>query len=200
MTDTPAAQAKPSNWNLPNILTVGRIVCVPIFLWLLLVHDGEHVGWRFAALAMFAVAIATDRIDGEIARRRNLITDFGKIADPIADKALVGGALIGLNLIGLLPVWVTVVILGRELAVTVIRFIVIRRVVMPAGRGGKLKTVLQAMALALFIAPLELLFGGLATAPGWAVLVLAIVVTVVTGFDYAIKAARLWRGTEPGSG
>ena len=188
--------APPSNWNLPNALTVGRIVLVPFFLWLLLIQDGQAAGWRWAALGLFLVAIITDRIDGDLARKHNLITDFGKIADPIADKALIGGALIGLNLIDVLPVWVTVVILGRELAVTLIRFVVIRRGVMPASRGGKLKTVLQSVALAWFIAPLELLLGGWAHWPGWVVLIVAVVVTLVTGVDYVVKAARLWRGTD----
>ncbi len=191
----PAAPA-PDNWNLPNALTVGRIVLVPFFLWLLLIDGGQSPLWRWAALALFLVAIITDRIDGDLARRRNLITDFGKIADPIADKALIGGALVGLNVIGILPVWVTVVILGRELAVTAIRFVVIRRGVMPAGRGGKLKTVLQAVALGWLTAPLELLIGGWAQWPGWAVLLVAVAVTLVTGVDYVVKAVALWRGTD----
>lgn len=173
-----------SVWNLPNALTVIRLMLVPLVVWLLL-HDGS--GWRIAAFVAFVIASVTDLADGEIARRRNLVTDFGKIADPIADKALTGGALICLSLIGELAWWVSVVILAREVGVTVLRFWVINRGVIAASRGGKLKTALQSVGIGLYILPL-----------GWpwtdvraAVLYLAVLVTVVTGFDYLVRAYRL---------
>ena len=143
-----------SPWNLPNALTVLRILLVPVFGWLLLTEGGEDLTLRWWALVVFLVAIATDWVDGHLARRQGLITDFGKLMDPIADKALVGTALIGLSVLGLLPWWVTVVILVREIGITLMRFVVIRRGVIPASRGGKLKTVLQAVGIAVVLAPL----------------------------------------------
>ncbi|MGO0576990.1 CDP-diacylglycerol--glycerol-3-phosphate 3-phosphatidyltransferase [Ornithinimicrobium panacihumi] len=169
-----------SPWNLPNALTVLRIFMVPVFGWLLLSHGGEDTTWRWWALVVFLVATATDWIDGWLARRHALITDFGKLMDPIADKALMGTALIGLSVLGLLPWWVTVVILVREIGITLMRFVVIKRGVIPASKGGKLKTVLQAVGLSLLIAPL----GGMLGTLGLWVMYAAAVVTVVTGIDY----------------
>ncbi|MFC0359429.1 CDP-diacylglycerol--glycerol-3-phosphate 3-phosphatidyltransferase [Kytococcus schroeteri] len=192
-----AAAGQPSPWNLANALTVLRILMVPVFVWLLLRDPGAgedhlHSWWPFV---VFALAAVTDRIDGELARRRNLITDFGKIADPIADKALIGSALVCLSWIDLLPWWVTVVVLARELLITVVRFVVIRYGVMAASRGGKLKTVLQSVAVGLMLMPL----GGVVATIAWWVMLAAVVVTVVTGLDYLRDAARLWsrgrRGT-----
>ena len=142
-----AGPLAPSAWNLPNYLTVFRFVLVPVFGWLLLAEGGHVWGYRLAALAVFGVAMVTDSIDGDLARRRKQVTDFGKVADPIADKAMLGMALIGLSIIGIVPWWVTVIILVREVGVTVMRFVVIRHGVMPAGRGGKLKTALQTVAV-----------------------------------------------------
>jgi CDP-diacylglycerol--glycerol-3-phosphate 3-phosphatidyltransferase len=142
-----------SPWNLPNALTVLRILLVPVFGSMLLAQNGADAGQRFAALAVFVVAMITDRIDGDIARSRGLVTDVGKILDPIADKALLGMAFVGLSLIGLVPWWVTLLVLAREVGVTVVRFVVIRHGVMPAGRGGKIKTFAQAVALSLLILP-----------------------------------------------
>ena len=182
--------APPSNWNLPNALTVLRIVMVPLFGWLLLSNGGDDIGWRLAAFGCFVAAMVTDRFDGEIARRRGLVTTFGKVADPIADKALTGSAFVGLSLLGELPWWVTVVVLGRELLVTLLRFVVIRYGVIAASRGGKLKTVLQTVALCAYIlpvagvTPLHLLAIGMMAA--------AVVVTVWTGGEYVVQAVRVW--------
>jgi CDP-diacylglycerol---glycerol-3-phosphate 3-phosphatidyltransferase len=187
MTTPPAAQG--SAWNIPNALTVLRLVLVPVFLWLLFVEGGESSSMRVWAAAVFALATATDWLDGDIARRQGLVTDFGKIADPIADKALMGAALIGLSSLGELPWWVTVVILVREVGITLMRFVVIRYGVMAAGRGGKLKTLLQALGLLLLILPLT----GLLHSLGLWVMYAAVVVTVVTGLDYVVKAWRLYR-------
>ena len=102
-----------SNWNLPNALTTLRIVAVPFFGWALLTEDGRSPGWRWVAWAVFVLAMITDKIDGDLARKHNLITDFGKIADPIADKALTGAALVGLSMLGELAWWITLTIAAR---------------------------------------------------------------------------------------
>ncbi len=176
-----------SVWNAPNALTMLRIGLVPLFAWLLLTQDGDTDELRVWAAVVFLLAIGTDWLDGDLARRQGQVTDFGKIADPIADKALIGAALISLSLLGELPWWVTVVILVREIGITVMRFVVIRRGVMAAGRGGKLKTVLQSVGLVLLILPLA----GLLHMLGLLVMYAALVVTVVTGLDYVMQARRL---------
>jgi CDP-diacylglycerol--glycerol-3-phosphate 3-phosphatidyltransferase len=189
----------PSNWNLPNALTTLRIVMVPFFGWALLVDGGDSVTWRVVAWALFVAAMITDKIDGDIARSRNLITDFGKIADPIADKALTGMAFVGLSVIGELWWWVTVVVLLREWGITLLRIWVIRYGVMAAGSGGKLKTVLQTVALGFFILPIRLLQDdwGVAGDVLWGIAVLmmvaAVTLTVATGLDYVIKALAVRR-------
>jgi CDP-diacylglycerol--glycerol-3-phosphate 3-phosphatidyltransferase len=181
---TPAAVAAPGLVNIANALTMLRLVLVPVCV-ALLVEGGT--GFRVAAFAAFAVASLTDLLDGELARRRNLITDFGKIADPIADKALTGSALVTLSALGQLAWWVTIVILVRELAVTALRFWVIRRGVIAASRGGKLKTLLQVVAISLYILP-----GGF-TLVREVFMGAALVATVVTGVDYTARAIRLHR-------
>ena len=184
----PMAEPETSSWNVPNALTALRIVLVPVFAWMLLAHPDE-TGWRVATAAVFLGAILTDSLDGHLARKHNLITRFGKLADPIADKALTGMAFLGLSLVGELWWWVTVLMLVREWGITVMRFVVLRYGVMAAGRGGKLKTVLQAVAIMLYLLPL----------PGWAhgvavaVMLVALAVTVVTGLDYVRDAVRLRR-------
>ena len=180
----------PSRWNVANAVTIARIALVPFFVIALLAADGESVGWRLTATAIFLVAAASDRLDGYLARRDNLVTDLGKLLDPIADKLLIGSGLIGLSMLGELPWWVTVVILVRELGITAMRFMVLRYAVMPASRGGKLKTVLQVVAIALFLLPLDELpaaFGVIAVAA----MAAAVLVTLVTGVDYVRQALRL---------
>jgi CDP-diacylglycerol--glycerol-3-phosphate 3-phosphatidyltransferase len=167
-----------------NALTVLRLALVPLFVVLLLAGG---TGGRIAAFAVFLVASVTDVLDGRIARRRGLITDFGKIADPIADKALTGAALVTLSAQGELPWWVTAVILARELGVTGLRFWVIRHGVIAASRGGKIKTLLQVLAICLYVLPGP---PGIVRA---VVMGLAVVATVLTGADYAIRAVRLRR-------
>jgi CDP-diacylglycerol---glycerol-3-phosphate 3-phosphatidyltransferase len=189
----------PSNWNLPNALTTLRIVMVPFFAWALLVDDGDSVLWRFVAYLLFAAAMVTDKVDGDLARSRNLVTNFGKIADPIADKALTGMAFVGLSIIGELWWWVTIVVLVREWGVTALRFWVIRHGVIAASSGGKLKTLLQTVALGLLILPLRLLDGIWGTIGhvlwwvGCATMAAAVVVTVATGVDYIVKALAVRR-------
>jgi CDP-diacylglycerol---glycerol-3-phosphate 3-phosphatidyltransferase len=172
--------------NIANLLTGLRMVLVPVFLVALFVGDGHETNWRIVAFVIFATAVITDRFDGALARTYDLVTEFGKLADPIADKALIGAALIGLSLLGDLPWWVTVVILVRELGVTALRFAVLRDGVIPASRGGKLKTLVQAIAIGLFILPLP----GLWHTGAWVIMWAALVLTVVTGVDYVVSAVR----------
>ena len=194
---TPVSTPAPSSWNIANGLTVLRILLVPVYGWLLLSESGHDPTLRFWAAGVFVFATLTDRVDGDIARARGLVTNFGKIADPIADKALMGMAFVGLSVLGELPWWVTVVVLVREWGITVMRFVVIRHGVMPAGRGGKLKTALQSLGLTLFTLPLWTLPSGddWHTA-AWGVLALAVLVTVATGLDIALKAIRLRQTSE----
>ncbi len=169
----------------PTCSTVVRIFLVPVFV-VCLVHGGT--GWRLGALAAFGGASFTDFLDGQLARKRGLVTDFGKIADPIADKALTGAALITLSALGELPGWVTGLILARELGITVLRFAVIKRGVIAASQGGKLKTLLQIIAICLYVLPASL---GLPALVKEVVMGAALVVTLVTGADYVVRAVRL---------
>lgn len=174
--------------NIANWLTVGRIVLVPVVVIGL---TAGGTAWRMVALAAFLVASLTDLLDGRLARSRGLVTDFGKIADPVADKALTGAALISLSVLGDLPWWVTVLIMIRELGVTALRFWVIRRGVIAASRGGKLKTLLQIIAICLYILPWT---------PGilrWLAMAAALIATLVTGVDYLLRALRLRRAVRP---
>jgi CDP-diacylglycerol---glycerol-3-phosphate 3-phosphatidyltransferase len=173
-------------WNVANALTVVRLLLVPVFIVCLLAGG---TAWRLAALAAFCVASATDVLDGRLARSRGLVTDFGKIADPVADKALTGAALVCLSALGELPWWVTGVIMFREIGVTVLRFWVIRHGVIAASRGGKLKTVLQMVAIGLYILPLP----ASAAWVRWVLMTAAIAATVATGADYTARAFRLRR-------
>jgi CDP-diacylglycerol--glycerol-3-phosphate 3-phosphatidyltransferase len=194
LSDDPIAEpsSSVSAWNVANGLTVLRLLLVPVFAVLLFHDNGQNTVWRIWACVVFVLASITDRLDGELARRRGLVTEFGKLADPIADKALVGTALVGLSALGELPWWVTVVILIREVGVTLLRFWVIRHGVMPASRGGKVKTLLQGVAIGLYVLPLS----------GWlhvvAVIVMgaAVVLALITGADYVARALRLRRTTQ----
>ena len=171
--------------NIANLLTMARILLVPVFGWFLLAHP-HHAGFRIAAVIVFVVASLTDQLDGKLARDRGLVTEFGTMADPLADKALMGMALIGLSWLGELPWWVTVVILSRELGITLLRFWVIRHGVIPASRGGKAKTMTQAVAIGLYLLPLPDGVHWIAEV----VMALALVLTVVTGVDYVLSAMR----------
>jgi len=182
---------RPSNWNVPNAITVVRILLAPLFVWMLLADGDADGALRWAAAVLFIVAIATDGIDGAIARRHNLVTDLGKLLDPIADKILTGGALVCLSIIGELPWWVTIVILVREVGITVFRFVKLRDRVIPASRGGKLKTIAQSVALSLALLPLWLIVGD--EIMHWVNTVamsIALALTVYSGLDYLIAARR----------
>lgn len=203
------AEPQPSNLNVPNALTLLRILAVPVFGWMLLAHP-DDVGWRWATTGVFVAAMFTDFVDGWLARRHGLITSFGKLADPIADKALTGMALVGLSIIGELWWWVTIVILVREWGITLMRFLVIRYGVIAANRGGKLKTVLQTVGLVLFLLPLPQVASPFAVQMlpdllSWVVILAAALVTVLTGLDYLREAQRMRtayhaRGGRPADG
>ncbi|WP_300018997.1 CDP-diacylglycerol--glycerol-3-phosphate 3-phosphatidyltransferase [Pseudonocardia sp.] len=199
MSSTPAGP--PPVLNIANVLTGIRLLLVPVFVAALVAEDGLDPGWRLAAFGIFALASFTDSLDGDIARRRGLVTTFGTIADPIADKALTGSALIGLSALGFVPWWVTIVIMGRELGVTLLRLLVLRHGVIPASRGGKAKTALQTLAIGLYLLPLTELLGpgAVVDVVRWSVLGAAVVLTVLTGLDYVLRALRL-RATSTATG
>jgi CDP-diacylglycerol---glycerol-3-phosphate 3-phosphatidyltransferase len=188
----PVARADgPPRVNVANALTLLRMVLVPFFVVFLVASGMTGTGWRVAAALAFGVASATDFVDGWIARSFNQITSFGKVADPIADKALTGTALVLLSVYDALPWWVTGVILVREVGVTALRFWVIRRAVLPASRGGKVKTVLQLVAISWYIWPFP---PGLAEVGPW-LMAAAVVATLVTGADYVARVVRVRRPT-----
>ena len=168
----------------PNALTAVRLICVPVVAVLLWRDDPAS---RDLAAVVFVLAAVTDLLDGALARRTGTESAFGAFADPVADKALIGVALIGLSWLGDLPWWITAVIIVREVAVTVVRLVVLRHGVIPASRGGKVKTVLQIVAIAMY----------LAVGPSWwvdiaqAVMIAAVIVTVITGVDYLRRAREL---------
>ncbi|MET3860125.1 CDP-diacylglycerol--glycerol-3-phosphate 3-phosphatidyltransferase [Dietzia sp. 2505] len=174
--------------NIANVLTVLRIVLVPVFVVLFFVADAQDPWWRVGAFVVFALAMATDYVDGYLARRLGLVTDFGKIADPIADKALMAAAMISLSLVDELFWWVTIVILVREVGITLWRLFGVDHVV-AASKGGKLKTVTQTLGLGMLILPLPHWIWPLE----WAVIGVALVLTVYTGIDYLVKARQAAR-------
>ncbi|MDX8145243.1 CDP-diacylglycerol--glycerol-3-phosphate 3-phosphatidyltransferase [Lentzea sp. NBC_00516] len=173
--------------NVANVLTVARMLLVPVFLFSLFEAGGFDTTWRLIAFGIFAVASFTDHIDGTLARKHGLITDFGKIADPIADKALTGSALVGLSILDVLPWWITITIAVREIGITLLRFWVIRYGVIPASRGGKAKTLAQVIAIGLFVLPQNDVLQLIA----WVIMAVALVLTIVTGIDYVIHAFKM---------
>ncbi|WP_394551655.1 CDP-diacylglycerol--glycerol-3-phosphate 3-phosphatidyltransferase [Agromyces sp. MMS24-JH15] len=193
---TPAGSspARASNWNLPNAITVVRILAAPVFFWLLLADGGEGGTLRWVATALFVVAISTDWVDGYLARSRGLVTDLGKILDPIADKLLTSGALICLSILGEVPWWVTGLIVVREVGITVWRFVELGRGnVVPASSGGKLKTLVQAVAISFALAPFPTLLGEWMAWVNAVLMAAALVLTVWSGLLYVRDAVRLAR-------
>ena len=184
---SPPPATKVPLWNLANLVTMSRMVLVPVFVLVLFAHGGGDPAWRITAAVIFGVAALTDRLDGDLARRRGLITKFGTIADPIADKALIGAALVGLSLLGELLWWITVLIAVRELGVTALRFWVLQYGVIPASRGGKVKAFAQAVAIELYVLPLPVVVHPVR----WAAMGIAVLLTVITGVDYIARALRL---------
>ena len=175
-----------SEINLPNSITISRILALPFCAYALFKNGGDDSTWRIIAFVLFFLVGVTDFLDGKLARSRNTVTEFGKLLDPIADKALIGTVLISLSLLHSLPWWVTIVILTREIGITIFRFVVIRNGVIPANRGGKVKTIVQNFAAGFYILPLssslywfrELFMGA------------ALVLTVTTGVWYLVEASK----------
>ncbi len=203
MTTDDRAEHQVSNLNLPNVLTTLRIVMVPFFGWALLVDGGDSVLWRTVAFALFAIAMITDKIDGDIARARNLVTNFGKIADPIADKAITGMAFVGLSIVGDIWWWVTILVLLREWSVTILRLSLLKDVVIPAAHSGKVKTTLQALALGLLCLPLRQVDGALDTVGlvlfyiAEVLLAAAVAMTMWSGYEFFRDVRRQRRGRIP---
>ncbi|MEN9305486.1 MAG: hypothetical protein RLY76_754 [Actinomycetota bacterium] len=175
--------------NLPNILTIGRILALPFCAWALFKNGGNDPDWQIIAWCMFFVVGMTDVLDGRIARKRNQISSFGTLLDPIADKAFIATALIGLSILERMPWWVTIVILAREVGITILRFAVIKRGIIAASKGGKIKSLLQNFSVGFYMLPLpEYLF-----LPRDLLLGVAIILTMTSGYEYlrdVIKAGR----------
>ncbi|HUP99009.1 MAG TPA: CDP-diacylglycerol--glycerol-3-phosphate 3-phosphatidyltransferase [Aeromicrobium sp.] len=200
MTGSEAETQRPSNLNVPNALTVLRIAGVPLFGWLLLTQGGDDVRMRVWAFVAFCLLMITDRIDGDIARAKGLVTNFGKLADPIADKALTGMAFVGLATIlsGIYPWfwWVTIVLLVREWGITAMRFVVKKYGVMPASQGGRIKTTLQSVAIGGYVLPFELWDNTVSHVLRWGTHItmgIAVVFTLVTAVQYVRDAVHLRR-------
>ncbi|MFJ5108003.1 MULTISPECIES: CDP-diacylglycerol--glycerol-3-phosphate 3-phosphatidyltransferase [unclassified Glutamicibacter] len=185
-----SAQPPVPTLNIANVLTTIRIIMVPFFVWALMADNREQGLWRWVALGLFVVAMYTDKLDGDLARSRGLVTNFGKIADPIADKLLTGSALVCFSILAELPWWVTIVILVREWGITLLRVVVIRYGVIAANMGGKIKTVLQAIVIGLYLLPYTHTIDWLGTV-AWYLMLLTLAVTVVTGLEYLVKAGQL---------
>jgi CDP-diacylglycerol---glycerol-3-phosphate 3-phosphatidyltransferase len=195
VTRRPSVSRRVSAWNVANGLTVVRFVLIPVFVIFMVASEMTDPALRMAAAVTFGIASVTDLADGWIARRWQLVTSFGKVADPIADKALTGTALVLLSLYDALPWWVTIVILIREIGITLLRFWVIRYEVIGASRGGKVKTVLQILAIAWYLWPFP---SGLAAVGLW-IMGAALIVTLVTGVDYVISVVRMRRAAMAGA-
>lgn len=176
--------------QLPNAITIVRILCAPVFLWMLLADAGEGGALRWAAAALFIVAIATDGLDGYLARTHNIVTDLGKLLDPIADKVLTGLAFIGLSILAELPWWVTIVVLVREVGITIYRLIVVSNHVLAAAWMGKLKTVAQAVALSFALLPLAEVVGDWVIWVNIVTMWAAVILTVASGLDYVVSEVR----------
>jgi len=192
------AATPPSNLNIANVLTVLRIAGVPVFGWLLLTQDGQSIGFRLASWVAFMLLMITDKVDGDLARKHNLVTNFGKLADPIADKALTGMAFVGLAII--FDNWlfwtVTIIVLIREWGITLMRFVVKKHGVMPAGQNGKIKTVLQAFALGGYLLPFEIWNNPPSDVLRWithALMAGAVAITLSTAVQYVSDARALRR-------
>lgn len=191
-----AAAAKPvrsANWNAPNVITVVRILLAPVFVWMLFADNGADGALRWWAAVLFIIAIATDGVDGAIARRRGQVTDLGKLLDPIADKVLTGAALVSLSILGELWWWATILILVREIGITVWRLVQVGERVIAASSGGKIKTLTQAVAISLYLLPFWVLLGDWVHTVNTAVMLIAVALTVLTGLDYLWQAWRTGR-------
>jgi CDP-diacylglycerol--glycerol-3-phosphate 3-phosphatidyltransferase len=190
MAENKATSNEVSPWNLPNAITAVRILLVPVFVYVLFAHPDKADFGRWLAVLVFVVTISTDGLDGAIARKRGLVTNVGKILDPIADKALIGGALVALSVLDEVYWWVTVTILVREVGITVYRFAVIRRKIVSASGGGKLKTILQSIAVGFLLSPFDYYFGTGMFIFEQILLYAAYAITMFTGAQYLIASSK----------
>jgi CDP-diacylglycerol--glycerol-3-phosphate 3-phosphatidyltransferase len=183
-----------SIFNLPNIITMARILFVPLFIWTLVEFSNPESPLRWISVLTFIIIMSSDGVDGAIARKRGLITNLGKLLDPIADKALLGGALVTLSVLGEVSWWVTAIIMIRELGITAYRFVVIRQEVVAASSGGKLKTIFQGIMVGFVVSPLTAWFGDWYLIFESALVLFATLLTVSTGVQYMYAAAVARRG------
>lgn len=185
------ATATSNPWNLPNAITLARILAVPFFIWSLVSVSNDESVMRWVSVLIFIIIMASDGVDGAIARKRGIVTDLGKLLDPIADKALLGGALVTLSTLGEIAWWVTIVILVRELGITVYRLVVVNQKVIAASSGGKLKTIFQGVMVGFIVSPLTAWFPY-----DWyflfedGLVLTSVVLTVYSGLQYVIAAVR----------
>jgi CDP-diacylglycerol---glycerol-3-phosphate 3-phosphatidyltransferase len=194
MTSSAGTPGRSANWNLPNVITVVRILMAPLVFWLLLADGGADGPLRWWSAVLFIIAISTDWVDGWLARSRGLVTDLGKILDPIADKLLTSGALVCLSILGELPWWVTAIIVVREVGITIWRLVELRRGnVVPASSGGKLKTIVQSVAISFALVPLWTIFGPWIYWVNGVLMTAAVVLTLWSGLLYVRDAVQLAR-------
>jgi CDP-diacylglycerol--glycerol-3-phosphate 3-phosphatidyltransferase len=179
-----------SIFNLPNVITMARIIFVPFFIWTLVEFNNPESAMRWISVLVFIIIMASDGVDGAIARKRGLITNLGKLLDPIADKALLGGALVTLSVLGEVSWWITAVIMIRELGITAYRFVVIRNEVVAASSGGKLKTIFQGIMVGFVVSPLTAWFDQWYTYFELALVLFATALTLITGIQYMLAAFR----------
>lgn len=179
-----------SIFNLPNVITMARILAVPFFIWCLVEIGDSSSHLRWISTGIFILIMASDGIDGAIARKRGLVTNLGKLLDPIADKALLGGALVTLSVLGEVAWWVTVAIMLRELGITAYRFVVIKKRVVPASAGGKLKTIFQGIMVGFVLSPFQAYFGSWYLWFENALVAIAVFLTLWTGIQYLVAAAK----------
>ncbi len=172
--------------NLPNALTIFRILALPFCAYALFKNGGDDDSWRIIAFTLFFIVGLSDILDGRIARSRNQITEFGKLLDPIADKAMLATASIGASILGMLSWWVTAIFLIREVAVTILRFAVIKKGVIPASKGAKVKTFFQSFGVGFYILPLPAYLN----LPRDIFMTVAIYLTISTGVTYFRKALK----------
>ena len=191
MTDVLKSSPTNNPWNLPNAITMARILAVPFFIWSLVSVSDNESPYRWFSVLIFIVIMASDGIDGAIARKKGLVTNLGKLLDPIADKALLGGALVTLSILGEVSWWVTVIILVRELGITVYRLVVVNQKVIAASSGGKLKTIFQGVMVGFVVSPLTAWFPY-----DWyrifegSLVAISVVLTVYSGLQYVVAAIR----------
>ena len=191
MTNMLRTTATSNPWNLPNAITMARILAVPFFIWSLVSFSDNESPMRWISELIFIVIMASDGIDGAIARKRGIVTDLGKLLDPIADKALLGGALVTLSMLGEIAWWVTIVILVRELGITVYRLVVVNQRVIAASSGGKMKTIFQGVMVGFIVSPLTAWFPY-----DWyrileqSLVLISVALTVYSGLQYVVAAVR----------